>query len=123
MINTRINILKICKKNFSNSRALRLFFVERKIDKYGFIENIDFVTVSQKRLTTQNNETTCFNHIMKISMAKEVTINREEKMVLIIRGHNQNSLSTTFLTEDDFYETEEPCGSFLFKSIDFICFL
>ena len=31
---------------------------ERKLEKYGFIENIDFVTISQNRLTAQGNETT-----------------------------------------------------------------
>lgn len=49
-------------------------WIERKIDKYGFIENIDFATVSQKRLTAQGNETTYFDHIMKISMAKEISM-------------------------------------------------
>lgn len=49
-------------------------WIERKIDKYGFIENIDFVTVSQKRLTAQGNETTYIAHLMKLSMAKEVAM-------------------------------------------------
>ena len=32
---------------------------ERKVEKYGFIENSDFATISQNRLTAQGNETTC----------------------------------------------------------------
>lgn len=49
-------------------------WIERKIEKYGFIENIDFATVSQKRLTAQGNETTYIDHLMKLSMAKEVAM-------------------------------------------------
>jgi phage antirepressor protein len=49
-------------------------WIERKIDKYGFIENIDFATISQKRLTAQGNETTYIDHLMKLSMAKEVAM-------------------------------------------------
>ena len=33
-------------------------WIKRKIEKYGFIENIDFITISQNRLTAQGNETT-----------------------------------------------------------------
>ena len=54
-------------------------WIERKIDKYGFIENIDFAAVSQKRLTAQGNETTYFDHIMKISMAKEISMTENSK--------------------------------------------
>lgn len=39
MLNTRINILKVFRESFSNLRALRLFFVGRKIKKRGFSEN------------------------------------------------------------------------------------
>lgn len=49
-------------------------WIERKVDKYGFVENIDFITVSQKRLTVQGNETTYKEHILKISMAKELAM-------------------------------------------------
>ena len=42
---------------------------ERKVEKYGFIENIDFATISQNRLTAQGNETTYKEHILKLSMA------------------------------------------------------
>lgn len=47
---------------------------ERKVEKYGFIENIDFVTISQNRLTVQGNETTYKEHILKLSMAKELAM-------------------------------------------------
>ena len=47
---------------------------ERKVEKYGFIENIDFITISQKRLTAQGNETTYNEHILKLSMAKELAM-------------------------------------------------
>lgn len=47
---------------------------ERKLEKYGFIENIDFITISQNRLTAQGNETTYKEHILKLSMAKELAM-------------------------------------------------
>ena len=47
---------------------------ERKVEKYGFIENIDFATISQNRLTVQGNETTYKEHILKLSMAKELAM-------------------------------------------------
>lgn len=48
--------------------------------EYGFVENIDYVTISQKRLTAQNNETTYIDHIIKLDMAKEIAmIQRTEK--------------------------------------------
>jgi len=39
---------------------------------YGFSENADFVTVSQKRLTAQGNETTFTDHALSLDMAKEL---------------------------------------------------
>lgn len=52
---------------------------ERMIS-YGFIENIDFLTISQKRLTAQGNETTYIDHILKLDMAKEIAmIQRSDK--------------------------------------------
>ena len=42
--------------------------------EYGFIENIDFVAIAQKRATAQGNETTYKEHILKLSMAKELAM-------------------------------------------------
>ncbi|NTK60267.1 antA/AntB antirepressor family protein [Enterococcus faecium] len=48
--------------------------------EYGFAENIDFLTISQKRLTAQGNATTYIDHAMKLDMAKEISmIQRTEK--------------------------------------------
>lgn len=41
---------------------------------YGFVENIDFVTVTQKRVTAQGNETTYIDHHIKLDMAKEISM-------------------------------------------------
>ncbi|MDE6182286.1 MAG: phage antirepressor KilAC domain-containing protein [Eubacteriales bacterium] len=52
---------------------------ERMIE-YGFVENIDFVAISQKRLTVQGNETTYTDHALKLDMAKEIAmLQRSEK--------------------------------------------
>ncbi len=51
-----------------------------RMREYGFIENIDYCTISQKRLTVQGNETTFTNHVIKLDMAKEIAmIQRNEK--------------------------------------------
>lgn len=54
-------------------------WIKRMIE-YGFTENIDFVTVAQKRATAQGNETTYNDHVVKLDMAKEICmIQRNEK--------------------------------------------
>lgn len=49
-------------------------WIERKIKKYEFIENIDFITITQKRVTVQGNEINYNEHILKLSMAKELAM-------------------------------------------------
>lgn len=47
---------------------------------YGFVENSDFVLVTQKRLTAQGNATEYIDHAMTLDMAKEIAmIQRTEK--------------------------------------------
>lgn len=48
--------------------------------QYGFIENTDFIAITQKRVTAQGNETTSIDHAMKLDMAKEISmLQRNEK--------------------------------------------
>lgn len=48
--------------------------------EYGFTENIDYVAITQKRVTAQGNETKYIDHAMKLDMAKEIAmIQRNEK--------------------------------------------
>lgn len=52
----------------------------RRMCEYGFIENIDFKAITQKRVTAQGNKITQIDHQFSISMAKEVCmIQRNEK--------------------------------------------
>lgn len=47
---------------------------------YGFSKNIDYIAITQKRVTAQGNETTYTDHILKLSMAKELCmLARNEK--------------------------------------------
>ena len=46
----------------------------KRMCEYGFIENKDYIAISQKRLTAQGNETTYMDYLMKISMAKELSM-------------------------------------------------
>lgn len=60
--------------NFLEVKTRYNDWINKRVKEYEFIENIDFIAMAQKRATAQGNETTYFNHIMKISMAKEVAI-------------------------------------------------
>ncbi|UXR29873.1 antA/AntB antirepressor family protein [Staphylococcus simulans] len=61
-------------------------WVNRMID-YGFEENIDFITISQKRLTAQGNQTTFTDHIMTLDMAKEISMIQRSEIGRKIRGY------------------------------------
>ncbi|ARF68924.1 phage antirepressor Ant [Paenibacillus larvae subsp. pulvifaciens] len=48
--------------------------------EYGFIENVDYIEVSQKRLTSHGREHDMVDHHIKIEMAKEISmIQRNDK--------------------------------------------
>lgn len=49
-------------------------WIKRLIDRYNFIENEDFITITQKRVTAQNNKIEFENHLMIMSMAKEISM-------------------------------------------------
>lgn len=52
----------------------------KRMVKYGFVENEDYVAIVQKRTTAQGNETTFKDHHLKLDMAKEVSmIQRSDK--------------------------------------------
>jgi anti-repressor protein len=42
--------------------------------EYGFSENIDYVAVSQKRLTAQGNQTTFIDHDLTVNMAEQISM-------------------------------------------------
>ncbi|RWR06707.1 phage antirepressor KilAC domain-containing protein [Siminovitchia fortis] len=51
-----------------------------RMKEYGFVENIDFVEVDQKRTTSHGREHTMIDHHIKIPMAKEIAmLQRNEK--------------------------------------------
>lgn len=51
-----------------------------RMAEYGFSENVDFITVDQKRTTAQGNVTAFADHHIKLNMAKEISmIQRNEK--------------------------------------------
>ena len=89
-------------------------WIVRRIQKYGFIENQDFVKVSQKRETpSQNWETSkgyAIDYFITIDMAKELCmvennengriarqyfIEKEKELRQLQLGHNSNTPATT----------------------------
>lgn len=49
-------------------------WISRIIEKYNFIENKDFITITQKRVTAQGNEIEFIDHFMTITTAKEISM-------------------------------------------------
>ncbi len=45
-----------------------------RMTEYGFVENIDYQAIAQKRATAQGNETTYTDHQITIEMAKEIAM-------------------------------------------------
>lgn len=51
-----------------------------RMKSYGFEENIDYVALTQKRVTAQGNQTEYVDHLLKLDAAKEISmIQRNEK--------------------------------------------
>lgn len=51
-----------------------------RMKEYGFEENVDYIAISQKRLTAQGNHTEFIDHVLKMDMAKEIAmLQRNEK--------------------------------------------
>jgi len=46
----------------------------RRNVEYGFSENEDFEALTQKKVTAQGNNTSYINHILKLDMAKEISM-------------------------------------------------
>ena len=46
----------------------------KRMCEYGFVENEDFVAITQKKVTAQGNESSFLDYILKISMAKEISM-------------------------------------------------
>lgn len=62
--------------NFLEVKTRYNDWINKRIKEYEFIENIDFVLVTQKKVTNnpKNPYTEITDHLMKISMAKEVAM-------------------------------------------------
>ncbi|WP_281197332.1 antA/AntB antirepressor family protein [Staphylococcus felis] len=54
---------------------------------YGFEENIDYIEVNQKRLTSHGREHSQLDHIMTLDMAKEISMIQRSEIGRKIRGY------------------------------------
>ncbi|PTF48181.1 antA/AntB antirepressor family protein [Staphylococcus chromogenes] len=61
-------------------------WVKRMIG-YGFEENIDYIEVNQKRLTSHGREHNQLDHIMTLDMAKEISMIQRSEIGRKIRGY------------------------------------
>ncbi|MCE4971685.1 antA/AntB antirepressor family protein [Staphylococcus chromogenes] len=61
-------------------------WVKRMIG-YGFEENIDYIEVNQKRLTSHGREHNQLDHIMTLDMAKEISMIQRSEIGREIRGY------------------------------------
>ena len=71
-----------------------------RMKEYGFVENQDFCTITQKRVTAQGNETAYNDHAIKLDMAKEIA--------MIQRNENGKKVRQYFIqVEKDFNSPEK----------------
>ena len=54
---------------------------------YGFIENQDFTTITQKRVTAQGNETTYIDHAITLDMAKHIAMIQRTELGMKLRNY------------------------------------
>lgn len=58
-----------------------------RMQGYGYQENIDFVAITQKRVTAQGNVTTFIDHALTIDTAKEIAMIQRNKIGRAVRQH------------------------------------
>ena len=82
-------------------------WMDRRISKYGFVENIDYVTVREKKLTVQGNTSEYTNHKLTVNMAKELSMienneqGREFRKYFIMAEEIANNFSQWNVTRND----------------------
>lgn len=58
-----------------------------RMTEYGYQENIDYIAISQKRLTAQGNVTTYIDHALTIDTAKEIAMIQRNEIGKSVRQH------------------------------------
>lgn len=58
-----------------------------RMNEYGYQENIDYIAISQKRLTAQGNVTTYIDHALTIDTAKEIAMIQRNEIGKSVRQH------------------------------------
>lgn len=61
-------------------------WIQRMID-YGFVEGMDFTTISQKRLTAQGNTTEFTDYILTLEMAKHIAMVQRTEIGMKVRNY------------------------------------
>lgn len=73
--------------------------------EYGFVENTDYITITQKKVTAQGNETSYTDHAISLSMAKELSMIQRNKKgkearLYFIECEKQLKNNTPTITEE-----------------------
>ncbi|MCE5001708.1 phage antirepressor KilAC domain-containing protein [Staphylococcus pseudoxylosus] len=58
-----------------------------RMQSYGYQENVDFVAITQKRVTAQGNVTTYIDHALTINTAKEIAMIQRNEIGRAVRQH------------------------------------
>ena len=62
-------------------------WINKRVREYGFIENIDFIAITQKKVTAQGNASEYIDHLLKINMAKELAMIENSEKGKVIRKY------------------------------------
>lgn len=62
-------------------------WINKRVKEYGFIENIDFVAITQKKVTAQGNASEYIDHLLKINMTKELAMIENNEKGKVIRKY------------------------------------
>ncbi len=79
-------------------------WIKRRIQEYDFIENKDFIAVTQNRVTAQGNLNEYTDYLLPIQVAKELSMveknikGRQARKYFIFCEENLHNLALTFLT-------------------------
>ena len=88
--------------------------------QYGFDENIDYIAITQKRVTAQGNETQSRDYILKLDMAKEICMLQRNELGKQFRRYfieceKQLMVNALPIPQGPTLIGQDPCSNYLIR--------